>query len=189
MIPQQTPLLKLITAPSKRDRSTKAIDPGQVRPDEESSSTKPAALPSLGPKPLGATPVFRKWNERPSQMVIVRSDRRAAQNVWRRPVLKQRFESVRQSPAGWRIFCHEARIDSIWPYRRLAARGLVGGLGVCRPAVVARRATSRVTLRGEEANTKHAGPPNRGTERGLGGTPDARLRRMGHQWYMKRLSH
>jgi hypothetical protein len=44
----------------------------------------------------------------------------------------------------WRIFCHEVRIDSIRPCRRLAARGLVGEPGACRPETVVRRAASQI---------------------------------------------
>jgi hypothetical protein len=59
--------------------------------------------------------------------------------------------AVNEESVGRRVFRHEVHIDSIRPYRRLAARGLVGEPGVCRPAVVARRAASRGTRRGEGA--------------------------------------
>jgi hypothetical protein len=45
--------------------------------------------------------------------------------------------------AGWRVFCHEVRVDLIRPCRRLAARGLDGEPDVCRPAIVVRRAASQ----------------------------------------------
>jgi hypothetical protein len=49
-----------------------------------------------------------------------------------------RSESVICSgPPDWRVFCHEVRIDSIRPCRRLAARGLVGEPDVCRPDLAA----------------------------------------------------
>ena len=60
---------------------------------------------------------------------------------------------VNEESVGWRVFRHEVHIDSIRPCRRLAARGLVGEPGVCRPAAVARRAASRVTMRGEGAGS------------------------------------
>jgi hypothetical protein len=44
--------------------------------------------------------------------------------------------------AGWLVFCHEVRLDSIRPCRRLTARGLVGEPDVCRPEIVVRRAAS-----------------------------------------------
>ncbi len=70
-------------------------------------------------------------------------------------------------PPVRRVFCHEVRVDSIRPRRRLAARGLVGEPDVSRPEIVARRAASRATrescrLRarlaecdGEQARAKH----------------------------------
>jgi hypothetical protein len=75
-------------------------------------------------------------------MIRLTEERQTVPCVWVDP--DEESETV-----GWRVFCHEVRVDSIRPYRRLAARGLVGEPGVCRPAVVARRAASRVTRRGE----------------------------------------
>jgi hypothetical protein len=56
-------------------------------------------------------------------------------DLYRRRLLSaaknDRRSRVGGEPRGWRVFCHEVRIDSLRPCRRLAARGLVGDAPEC----------------------------------------------------------
>jgi hypothetical protein len=41
-------------------------------------------------------PAFRKWNERPNQLVVVRRERRATQNLYRQAAPKEPFGPIGQ---------------------------------------------------------------------------------------------
>jgi hypothetical protein len=49
------------------------------------------------PMSAGGVPVLRKWNERPSQLVIIRGDLQGAQDVLRPAGFDRRFSIVKRS--------------------------------------------------------------------------------------------